>query len=127
MVLIAYIELTPGLENKFSTPAHHPLVKVLRTHENEWISFYQKHPDFSLGFTVVTKGGIKELEVKGPTVFRKLKNVDYSIFLPEDIQNMSDYLDNVFKGINQVLEKYNVIKTEAFNKDIDSLYKALVV
>ena len=127
MVLIAYIDLTPGLRNNFATPSHHPIVKILRTYENEWTGFHEKHPDFSLGFTVATKGGVKELEVKGPTIFRKLKSVDYSIFLPDDIQNMNDYLDNVFKGISHVLEKYNVIKTDNFKRDIESLYKTLVV
>ena len=86
MVLIAYINLTPGLRNDFATTAHHPIVKILRTYENEWTGFHQKHPDFSLGFTVATKGGVKELEVKGPTIFRKLKH-----------SNPKPKTDNVFK------------------------------
>jgi hypothetical protein len=127
MVRLVYINLTPGLENSFIKLSHHPIINVLRTHEREWAGFYQKYPDYSLGLTVVTEKGVNALEVKGPTVSRKLKNIDYSIFLPENIQNMNDYLENIFNGVNTVLEQNNVTRTEGFKKDIESIYSTLVV
>jgi hypothetical protein len=45
--------------------------------------FLEKYgSDWNLAFRINAKSAIQETEVRGPTVFRKDKNVEYSIFLP---------------------------------------------
>jgi hypothetical protein len=41
--------------------------------------------DFDLIFNVSAKKVIKDNEIRGPSVFRKTKQVEYSIFLPFDV------------------------------------------
>lgn len=38
--------------------------------------------DFGLGFRISAKEGIDQPEIKGPTVFKRDKNVEFTIFLP---------------------------------------------
>lgn len=127
MLYLSYIDLSPGLENKFSTTSHHPIINVLRRHFNDWTEFFAKHPDYSLGLIVATKAGIVDLNVKGPTISKKSKTVDYSIFIPQDIKDMNTYLDSVFEGLNIILKKYNITETDTFKKDLESVYKTLIL
>jgi hypothetical protein len=79
-----------------------------------------KHEGYSLGFIVTTKRGIGELKVKGPSISRKMKLVDFSIFLPEKsealnpkkAEDINSYLDLVFLGISIALAKYQISKAE---------------
>jgi hypothetical protein len=41
--------------------------------------------EFELMFNVSAKRGIRENEIRGPSVFRKTKDVEYTIFLPFDV------------------------------------------
>lgn len=125
MLYLSYINLTPGLENEFSTPSHHAIVNVLREHFNDWNGFFDKYPDYHIGLIVATKEGVGNVDIKGPTISKKIKRVDYSIFIPENTKNMKMYLDNFFNGLNIILENYNTKATEAFKKDIQSIYKTL--
>lgn len=127
MLYLSYIDLTPGLENKFSTTSHHSVINVLRRHFDNWTNFFDKYPDHSLGLIVATKEGVTDLNVKGPTISKKSKTVDYSIFIPQDINDMTMYLDNIFKGLNIILKNYDIKETHALKADIELIYKTLVV
>lgn len=105
---ISYIDLSPGLENKFSTVAHKPLIESLRNHVTKWDFFDQKYSDYSIGFIIATKDGVKTLELKGPTMHNKRKVIDFSIFLPTQSYSLSEYIDFVFKGMQEALKIYNV-------------------
>ena len=41
--------------------------------------------DFSLMFRISAKSDLEDNEIRGPTVFRKTRDVEYSIFLPFDV------------------------------------------
>jgi hypothetical protein len=77
---LSYIDLSPGLTNPFSKDSHPILLEVLRKNFENWNGFNSKCPEFSLGLIIVTKRGINELEVKGPSISKKHKVVDFSIF-----------------------------------------------
>src|SRR5262245_29585433 len=48
--------------------------------------FIQKYgKDFDLIFNVSAKQGFQDNEVRGPSVFRKTKDVEYTVFLPFDV------------------------------------------
>src|SRR4051794_37692580 len=47
-------------------------------------------PDFALTFNVSAKSGIASPEIKGPAVFRRTKDVEFTIFLPHDGDLPSD-------------------------------------
>ena len=41
--------------------------------------------NFDLVFNISAKREIKDIELRGPTVFRKTKDVEYTVFLPFDV------------------------------------------
>lgn len=125
MLSLSYINLTPGLKNEFSSTAHHSLLKILRRHYESWTGFFERHPDFKIGFIIATKKDVVEVEVKGPSITNKFKVVDFTIFLPQDVNSMKNYLDNFFKGLNIFFKKYNITPTVSFIKDIETLYQTL--
>jgi hypothetical protein len=112
MVYLSYLTLTPGYTNLFSSGTHKTILEKLRTYFPNWLGFIDKHQGYSLGFIIVTKKGIEQLEVKGPSISKKMKVVDFSIFLPDKIENLKHYLDLVFQGISISLSKYKIAEIE---------------
>jgi hypothetical protein len=115
-----YFDLSPDLRNDFIDFTHRVLEGTFRKYFVDWHGFSDKYVGKDMGFAVATKRGIKNLEVKGPTVSRGSKIVDFSIFLPENIetlcpQNPDDiqiYLDLVFSGIKTALARYGISDEE---------------
>jgi hypothetical protein len=72
---------------------------------------------FELMFNISAKRRLSDNEIKGPTVFKKTKDVEYTIFLPYDvIRRAKDEhrlaLGFIFKGVYSVLESIDVDTTE---------------
>ena len=85
--------------------------------------------DYSLMFRVSAKKELAENEIKGPSVYKKNKDVEFSIFLPYSVimkheEPNREALNYLFKGIYEVLEKYEidvlVLKSEQ-NQIIDKI------
>lgn len=69
--------------------------------------------DFALTFNVSAKRAIGDNDIKGPTVFKKTKDVEYSVFLPFDvIKRDADVsksaLTFLFKGMCSVFESLDI-------------------
>jgi hypothetical protein len=110
---LSYINLTPNFENKFFHSNHKEIINILRKYFNTWEGFFIKYsPDFSIGFMVLRKEGTDKLIIKGPSISKKMKIVDFSIFLPDEIIDLSHYIDLIFEGFNLILCKYKVSETE---------------
>jgi hypothetical protein len=108
LLYLSYIDLTPGLENPFSDLSHKIILAILREQFLKWSFFFTNYPDHSLGYIVTTRKETKVLEVKGPTIFKKKKVVDYSIFIPNSDYDINQYIDLVFEGIGISLKAYQV-------------------
>jgi hypothetical protein len=70
-------------------------------------------PDFDLMFRMSAKAKLVDSEVAGPTVFKKTKDVEYTIFLPYDVIDVSDNryacaLDYLFRAISLVLQSLEI-------------------
>lgn len=106
---VSYVNLTPDLKNSFSSVSHQQIMTPLRKHFFQWSVFFDKYgSDYSMGFFITTMKGINQIEIKKPSVSKKMKIVDYSIFLPDEIKDLNHYIDLVFEGIGIVLGKFNV-------------------
>jgi hypothetical protein len=71
---------------------------------------YQFGNDFGLGFRISAKDNISQPEILGPTVFKRDKNVEYTIFLPHEKRNY--YLLQVAADVfNQLLESVVLVLT----------------
>jgi hypothetical protein len=109
---ICYTILSVGLSNEFHIPTHHVLEDALSKYFPTWQKFFAKYEGYSLGFFVSKKRGTEGLKVLGPSISRKMKVVDFSIFLPDEVKDMNEYVDLVFSGISSALAKYDVSKEE---------------
>lgn len=108
ILYLSYINLTPGLQNRFSDSTHKIVIEVLRRKFETWTGFFDKYTSWNLGYIITTKKGVEELEVKGPTIFKRDKLVDYTIFLPDVNYSLEEYIEFVFKGIAVSLKEYGV-------------------
>ncbi len=85
--------------------------------------------DYSLMFRISAKKELTENEIRGATVYKKDKDVEFSIFLPytpimQKENPNREALKYLFEGIYEVLEKYEInvsmLKSEQ-NKIIDKI------
>lgn len=86
----------------------------------KFISTYDE--DFKLIFRMSAKTALKENEVRGPTIFKKDKDVEYTIFLPFDNdtpmtnEKRKFGLQHLFLGIIEVLRKYDIDTSQIENE-----------
>lgn len=73
--------------------------------------FSQKYGmEFDLIFNMSAKTGIEDVQVFGPTVFKRTKDVEYTVFIPFNLEtskrtNLKKVLRFLFKGICDVLNQ----------------------
>lgn len=78
-----YIE--PGVNFPFSHGFQLRLGKEITDLVSPSPSFIKKYgPDWELMFRISAKSGREDNEIRGPTVFRKDKDLEYTVFLPDD-------------------------------------------
>ncbi len=118
---IVHVDLSPGLENKFADSVGSSLREILTNNFLSWSNFFKKFPEYSLCFYIVTKKGVEEVEIKGPGIFKKNTEVEYSIFLPEKADNVISYIDAIFEGLSKILKNYEIEKNK-----IDEMKKQLL-
>lgn len=69
--------------------------------------------DFELGINLSTRRGLVENEIKGPSVYRKRKDVEYSLFLPYDVvvgaaDGCRVAMELILRGIQDIFVKSNI-------------------
>jgi len=77
-------------------------------------------PDWEIIFRISAKKDIDETEIKGPTLFRKDKDIEYTIFLPYvKIMNESDIykaaLNTILLSVREVLDSLGIVTTKLIN------------
>jgi hypothetical protein len=77
--------------------------------------------DFELGFNVSAKHSLKDNEVRGPTVFKKSKAVEYTVFLPFDLiithaDAPKHALFFLLKGVCDVFDMLEIDKVKLLDK-----------
>ncbi len=85
--------------------------------------------DFKLIIRISAKKTIEDNEARGPTVFKRTKDVEYTIFLPFEVINripdvMTVALRYLFKGICAVFESLEIDPTKVIEKQ-ESLIEAI--
>ena len=104
------IYIQPGISFPFSILFQRRLSEEVSGLFTPSASFVQKYGvDWNVMFRISAKRVIPENEVRGPTVFRKDKNVEFTIFLPFDvIQNSPcvwrSAIEFLLRGVCSVFE-----------------------
>jgi hypothetical protein len=84
-VSIGQIYTTPGAKFPFSHHMQIWLGKELSAASGNAVEFRRRHGnDFELMIRVSARKGTSGNEIVGPTVFKKTKDVEYTLFLPFD-------------------------------------------
>lgn len=102
-VYFSQVYIEPGVRFPFSHHFQRRLsqeVTSLIEPSQEFLSKYGD--DYKLVFNVSTKKSITENEIKGPTVFRRTKSVEYTVFLPFDVISRSS--DNPRAALGYLLD-----------------------
>ncbi|MES2707944.1 MAG: hypothetical protein V4726_15230 [Verrucomicrobiota bacterium] len=108
------IYIQPGVTFPFSFKFQHRMSEEITALVKPSQNFTQKYgDDWDLIFRISAKRDIIGNEIRGPSVFRKTKDVEFSIFLPFDIiqrdvsacQSATEFL---LQGICSVLETLEI-------------------
>jgi hypothetical protein len=116
-----YVE--PGVDFPFSHTFQHRLaieITALVEPSAKFVKEFGK--DFELMFNVSAKRAIHDNEIRGPTVFRKAKDAEYTVFLPFDvITGQTDAprraLKFLLKGICDVFDLLEIDKAKLLDKE----------
>jgi hypothetical protein len=126
-IFFGQVYIIPGVKFPFS---HHFQLRLSREITSIVVpsdKFMKKYGrDYELMFNISAKDTIEDNEIRGPTVFKKTKDVEYTIFLPfMPISRQPDVprsaLTFLFKGVYTVLESL-----EIDSKAIKSLQSSLI-
>src|SRR6266446_207939 len=85
--------------------------------------------NFHLIFRMSAKAGLRDVEIRGPSVYRKDRDVEYTIFLPYDVIVAADErfncaLDYLLRGIIRILKSLK-IDTSLLEKNVPSFIKRI--
>ena len=85
-VYFSQIYIRPGVSFPFSHNFQKCMSKEVTAVTVPSAMFIEKYGrDFDLIFRMSAKNSIRDNEIRGPTVFKKEKQIEYSIFLPYDV------------------------------------------
>ncbi|MCA9195620.1 MAG: hypothetical protein KDB03_27800 [Planctomycetales bacterium] len=102
-IYVAQIYPEAGVNYPFTHQFQQFMSKTLTDSVPKSEAFAEKYGgDFDLMFRMSAKSGIEQPEIKGPTVFKRDKDVEYTIFLPF---RGSDYDSNVLRhAVTELLD-----------------------
>lgn len=107
----------PDVYFPFSHLFQHRISEEVEALVEPSVKFVKKYgEDFDLIFNVSAKPGLSENEIRGPAVYRKTKDVEFTIFLPYDvIMRHADAprhaLRFLLKDVGEVFDKLEIEKT----------------
>ena len=108
-IYISQIYIQPGVSYPFSYRFQKFMSEAVTERVSPSEKFVTRYgEDFDLIFRMSAKSEIAETEIKGPTVFKRDKDVEYSIFIPfrgneSDSKTLHDVVMTLLNGIVSVL------------------------
>jgi len=114
-IFVGQIYITPGVKFPFSLRFQKWFGDALSERTEVSERFCQEFgTNFILGFRISAKEGISKAEIKGPTVFKRDKSVEFTIFLPhtpKDYHKPEEALcvfQNLLQSTVLILEQFEV-------------------
>lgn len=113
-VQFTQIYIEPGVVFAFSTEFQCYLSDTVTALVRPTEKFNKRYgSDWDVIFNVSAKRAIEDNEIRGPMVFRKSKDVEYTVFLPFDVASRdSDIRESglrfLFKGTQAVLDRLGI-------------------
>ena len=113
-VYVSQIYISPGVNFDFTHHFQKLLSEELSAMVAQTGGFMRKYgPEFDLIFNMSAKKEIHENEIRGPSVYKKDKDVEFTIFLPFDVIGASTdryrvALKFLLDGIRTVFDKLGI-------------------
>lgn len=129
-VYFRQLYIRPGVSFPLSHVCNHYLSETITAVVVSSEAFNRKYgSDFSIVFTISAQQEIEYTQIKGPTVFKKAKDVEYSLFLPFDTIMLDT---NVFPaairclldGVCSVLQSFD-ISTSGIDERRDAIIQRI--
>jgi hypothetical protein len=117
-IFVSQIYIKAGIRFPFSCKFQIEMGEVLTILTKPSSFFLETYgPDYKLMFNMSAKEGTSSCDVKGPTVYRKEEDVEYSIFLPYDeIMSREDVLRSALKFfLEGVCQVFDMLKIDLAN------------
>jgi hypothetical protein len=131
-IYVCQIYIEPGVSYPFTHVFQKYLSNLVSEDTSGTEQFREKYgDDYDLVFNVSAKTGLNTPDVKGPTVFKREKTVEYTVFLPFDraISLNDDSLSNairlLLKSMNAVLFELGMTTNRVAN-DPNGIAKIVV-
>jgi hypothetical protein len=111
---LSQVYVEPGVNFKFTTVFQRKMKLVLSSSLEPSALFIKKYSNYSLHFWMSARIGIPEPEIKGPGIYRRTKDVEYSIFLPHSgvpqpfDRSLATPLNQLFSSIANVLSTLQI-------------------
>jgi len=113
-------------------PISYKFQRILRTELNLLspkfeIPFQAKHgKEYALGIILSAKSNLSTLLIKGPSISRKYKVVDYVLYIPFELMSdersfIANYVRIVCEGIDDIIARYNNEGISAEKEVLDKL------
>lgn len=122
-IFVGQIYVKPGITFPFSLKFQKWLGDALSARVEVSEQFSRAYgPNFGLGLRISAKEDIEQPEIKGPTVFKKAMNVEFTIFLPHKVRNHHEtknalaLLQQVLRSVVHVLELLNLDATRVLTE-----------
>ncbi len=128
-VLQCYIGWSFSFSHLFQHYVHHALTSCVTASR----AFAKKYgDDFELIFNFSAKPDLADSEIRGPAIYRKDRQVEYTIFVPyknkayaRTLAGHRDALESLFQAIVRVLQKYDIDATVIENQSVSWIQHVL--
>jgi len=131
-IFVVQVYIEPGINYPFSYIFQQRIHEILSGLVQPSEAFSRNYgSDFEVVLFLSAKRNISAPEIAGPGVYRKRKEVEYTIFVPHDggdANQLGDYtkpLRDLLVGVIDVLERLKLDATEV-KKNVDAIVKEII-
>ena len=131
-VFVSQVYIVPGINYRFSQSFQKWLGKEITNRVQPSANFIKAYSeDYDLMFRISAKTNIHEPEIRGPTVFRDSKDIEFTIFLPHDgVTPLSTHtyrrvMISLIEAVIEVLESLELDASRLSSESSDLIHKVI--
>ncbi len=129
-IYIGQIYIDVGVKFEFNHVFQEYIHSILTRHSTPPNNFLERYKNYDFMFRMSAKKDIQDVEIKGPSIFKRDKDIEYSIFLPYDVITQKDNhnywaLKYLFRGIYEIYDK-NKFEYDILEKKEEEIIKKVI-
>ncbi|MBP7370758.1 MAG: hypothetical protein KA902_04895 [Arenimonas sp.] len=131
-VFVSQIYIQPGVNYPFSCDFQKWIGNEITERVEPSCVFLKKYSeDFEILFRMSAKAELNDIEIRGPTVYIKTKDIEFTIFLPYskisvgNMKSLEQPLILFFVGVSRALESLGIDSSKVRNDSLDLIEKII--